>query len=96
MSHTMPMTYMAGILNTIFLPFIFGGKIILLPRFNVKNSMLFWKNIEKYNVNTFWLSPTMLHLLMKIDKGNSIVDYFANRKIWFSVGTAPLNPKLKE
>lgn len=96
MSHTMPMTYMAGILNTIFLPFIFGGKIILLPRFNVKNSMLFWKNIEKYNVNTFWLSPTMLHLLMKIDKGNSIVDYFANRKIWFSVGTAPLSPKLKE
>ena len=33
--HLMPMSYMAGILNSIIFPFILGYKIVLIPRFSV-------------------------------------------------------------
>ncbi len=93
--HVMPMTYMAGILNSIFLPFIMGGKIVVFPRFSVKNAMMFWKNVIKYQGNTFWLSPTMVHLLMTVDRGNMVVEYFRDKTITISVGTAPLPLDLK-
>jgi len=95
MCHTMPMTYMAGILNTIILPFIMKGQIVLFERFHVKNVMKFWKNVIKYEVNTFWLSPTMLHLIMKIDKGETVKKYLHSVGARFSVGTAPLTKELR-
>lgn len=94
--HNMPMTYMAGILNTIILPFIMGGKIIVFPRFSIKNALGFWKHAVAYQVNTFWFSPTMVHLLMKIDRGNTVIEYFKESNITISVGTAPLSVDLKK
>lgn len=94
--HTMPMTYMAGILNTILLPFIMHSKIVLMPRFNVQTAIHFWNTVKEYNVNTFWLSPTMLHMLNIIDKKGSMKDYFASEKTLFCIGTAPLRRELKE
>ncbi|MBR3834088.1 MAG: acyl--CoA ligase [Lachnospiraceae bacterium] len=96
MCHVMPMTYMAGILNSIILPFITGGKIVLFPRFSVKNVAQFWNRVISYEVNTFWLSPTMLHLIMKIDRGQKVTEYFKDRRITISVGTAPLPIALKK
>lgn len=95
MCHVMPMTYMAGILNTIYLPFIMGGSIVLMERFGVKNANKFWKNVIKYQVNTLWLSPTMLHLIMIIDKGDEVKKYVGENSMTISVGTAPLSDALK-
>lgn len=94
--HMMPMTYMAGILNTIILPFITGGKIVLFERFSVKRAIRFWQNIIAYKVNTMWLSPIMLHLIMAIDKGKDVVTYFENVNMTISVGTAALPIELKK
>lgn len=90
MCHVMPMTYMAGILNTIFMPFYFGCKIIILPRFDVVSAVSFWKNVEDNSINAFWLSPTMLNILMTVDRRGKIKDYLKNRKTMFFIGTAPL------
>ena len=94
--HTMPMTYMAGILNTIFMPFIMGSKIVLFPRFGVMMAISFWKNVRALSVNTFWLSPTMLNILLTVDRKGDIAEYFREKKTIFCIGTAPLFPQLKE
>lgn len=95
MCHVMPMTYMAGILNTIILPFIVGGKIILMPRFSVKTVMSFWRDVINNSVNTFWLSPTMLNLLMKVDRGDVVKNYILRIKPKISIGTAALSEVLR-
>lgn len=90
MCHVMPMTYMAGILNTIILPLVLGAKIVILPRFNVISAIKFWKNVERLGVTAFWLSPTMLNLLMTVDKKATVKKYLAQHKTIFYIGTAPL------
>lgn len=94
--HTMPMTYMAGILNTIFMPFIQGSRIVLFPRFSVMTAVTFWKNVETLGVNTFWLSPTMLNILLTVDRKGTAAEYFKSTKSTFCIGTAPLFPQLKQ
>lgn len=96
MGHCMPMTYMAGILNTIVMPYISGGCIVVLPRFSMKNAFTFWDTIKRNQVNTLWLSPTMLRILNLIDKKGDMKSYFHLVRMKISVGTAPLDKALRE
>lgn len=95
MYHIMPMTYMAGILNTIFLPFLFGCRIVLGQRFSVMEAVSFWKRTEKYQVNCFWMAPTMLRMLLTVDRARKGRSCLEGKKVKFSVGTAPLDAKLR-
>lgn len=95
LAHVMPMTYMAGILNSIFLPFVMGGKVVIFPRFNMKSAFSFWNNVVRYGVNTFWLSPTMLRIIDIIDAKGAYKDYLQKVNAAISVGTAPLYQDLR-
>ena len=94
--HILPMTYMAGILNLIFLPFISGSKIVIGPRFDISRAMNFWDIPKKFAVNTFWFVPTILSLLLKLDKTNIGIGLFTKNSAIGCVGTAPLDPNIKE
>jgi len=94
--HTMPMTYMAGILNTIFMPLVMESQIVIFPRFSVMTAVTFWREVEKHQVNTFWLSPSMLNILMTVDRKGKAADYLSRTKTLFCIGTAPLYPQVKE
>lgn len=94
--HTMPMTYMAGILNTIFMPLVMGSKIVIFPRFSVMTAVTFWREVEKQKVNTFWLSPSMLNILMTVDRKGKAADYLKSTDTIFCIGTAPLYPQVKQ
>ncbi|MCM1213724.1 MAG: acyl--CoA ligase [Lachnospiraceae bacterium] len=96
LAHVMPMTYMAGILNSIFLPFVMGGKVVVFPRFNMKSAFTFWKTVTRHKVNTFWLSPTMLKIIDIIDAKGVYKDYLQNINATVSVGTAPLYKDLRD
>ncbi len=96
LAHVMPMTYMAGILNSIFLPFVMGGKVVVFPRFNMKSAFGFWSNVVRYEVNTFWLSPTMLRIIDIIDAKGAYKDYLHRVNAAVSVGTAPLYQDLRD
>ncbi len=96
MCHVMPMTYMAGILNTIFMPFFCGCRIVIMPRFDVMSAVSFWKNVEKHHVNAFWLSPTMLNILMTVDRNGKAREYLSKTDTLFYIGTAPLYEKVRE
>lgn len=93
--HNLPMSYMAGILNLLVLPFICGSKIIIDERFEISKIRNFWQLPIKYNANTFWFIPTVLALLLKLDRGNDGIEYARNNKITGCVGTAPLNNQVK-
>ena len=96
MCHVMPMTYMAGILNTIFMPFICGCKIAIMPRFDVLSAVSFWKKAEASNSNAFWLSPTMLNILLTIDKKGKAKEYLRKIKPLFFIGTSPLYSNIRD
>lgn len=96
MYHAMPMTYMAGILNTIFLPFLFGCRIVTGQRFSVMEAVSFWKRVEKYQVNCFWMAPMMLRMLLTVDRKREGRNSLAGKKVKFSVGTAPLDAQLRQ
>lgn len=96
MGHCMPMTYMAGILNTIIMPYVMGGCIAILPRFSMQSAFSFWKHIKESSVNTLWLSPTMLRIVNMVDKRAEMREYLRMNHMKISVGTAPLDKTLRD
>lgn len=95
MCHVMPMSYMAGVLNTIFMPFIRGSKVVIMPRFDVMSAISFWKTVQQYSINAFWLSPTMLNILLTVDRKGEIKEYLSQINPLFFVGTAPLYENIR-
>ena len=95
-AHLMPMTYMAGILNSIFQPFVAGAKLVVLGRFSPMKAFTFWQDVEKYQINTFWMSPSMLTILLKVAKHDVGQAYCQNNKTLFFIGTAPLHQSTRE
>lgn len=93
--HVMPMTYMAGILNSIFYPLLSGAKIVITNRFSVMTARTFWKTVKKYQCNLFWLSPSMLMMIDKLDRNNLGKDYCCSNKTAFLIGTAPLTQETR-
>lgn len=93
--HNLPMTYMAGILNLLILPLISRSKIVLGKRFNISNVSEFWDVPIQYSVNTFWFIPSIIELLLRLDRDLKGVQYTKSNKIIGCVGTAPLNPLTK-
>lgn len=91
--HNLPMTYMAGILNLIFLPFLSGSKIIIGERFSISSIMNFWELPAKYNANAFFFIPAIISMLLKLDRGTKGIEYLMKNKITACVATAPLNKK---
>lgn len=94
--HVMPMTYMAGILNSIIYPFIAGASIIITERFSIKTARIFWNKVIMYNANLFWLSPAMLMMIEQLDRGTSGEEYCASNEMTFLVGTAALTDKMRQ
>lgn len=94
--HNFPMSYMAGILNSIFLPFICKSKIVVDQRFSMKSAMNFWEIPMKYSVNTFWFTPTIIGLLLKFDRGDEGKKFAKKNKVIGCVGTAALNHTIKK
>jgi long-chain acyl-CoA synthetase len=93
--HNLPMTYMAGILNLFFLPVVSGSKIVIGERFSMETALRFWDIPIRFGVNTFWFVPTVISLLLRIDRGNKGVEYCRRVKIIGCVGTAPLSKKVR-
>lgn len=83
--HIMPMTYMAGILNSITYPFIAGLKIVLCQRFSVNVALRFWNIVSKQEITNFWLSPAMVMMIDQLDKGDKGVDFCSKHDMVFSL-----------
>ncbi len=94
--HNLPMSYMAGILNLMLLPFLAGSQVILGERFSIGGVSRFWEQPIRYGANAFWFNPTIVSLLLKLDRGEAGVNYASQTPIVGCVGTAPLSEAQKQ
>jgi long-chain acyl-CoA synthetase len=92
---TLSMAYMGGIYNSLLLPFFMGASVVVDHVFDARSSFTFWEKAKKFQVNTLWLAPTVLSILLKMDRGHQGEDHCRSsvRKIF--VGFAPLPAKVK-
>ncbi len=93
--HVMPMTYMAGILNSIIYPFIAEARIVISRRFSILVARNFWDTVIKYDINLFWLSPSMLMMIDQMDRGCHGEKYCKDHNPVFLIGTAPLPKEMR-
>ena len=91
----LPMAYLGGYYNLLIIPFISGGSVVLAPPFQAANISGFWRPIIEYSVNTLWLVPTIVAMLMELDMGNDGIEYCQQNQIIGLIGTAPLNTNLR-
>ncbi|OGV42615.1 MAG: hypothetical protein A2X46_04950 [Lentisphaerae bacterium GWF2_57_35] len=93
--HILPMSYMAGFLNTLICPFVAGGSVVVNHPFSPQTLFQFWGGVCQYQVNTLWLVPTMLSALLRADRDSFASEYCRLNIRLVCVGTAPLPAKLK-
>jgi len=89
------MAYMAGFLNLLISPFLAGGSVVVSRTFDAKLAIGFWKPVIKHEVNAFWLVPTIMSVLMKVDRDPEGPRYCRTHVDKVFVGTAPLPDKLR-
>ena len=94
--NVLSMAYMAGFYNLTLLPFLAGASVVIGDVFNPQQALNFWQTPVKYKVNTLWLVPTILSMLLKLDRGQEGADYCRQFMHRVFVGTAPLPLKLRE
>jgi long-chain acyl-CoA synthetase len=92
---TLSMAYMGGIYNLLLLPFLTGASVVVDHVFDARSSLTFWERASKSQVNTLWLAPTVLSILLKMDRGRK-GEYYCQSSIRKTfVGFAPLPAKVK-
>ncbi len=92
---TLSMAYMGGIYNSLLLPFFTGASVVVDHVFDARSSLTFWEKAKKFQVNTLWLAPTVLSILLKMDRGHQGEDYCRSSIRKTFVGFAPLPAKVK-
>lgn len=92
---TLSMAYMGGIYNLLLLPFLSGASVVVDHVFDARSSLTFWERARKFQVNTLWLAPTVLSILLKMDRGRQGEDYCRSSIKKTFVGFAPLPAKVR-
>ena len=91
----LPMAYLGGYYNLMLIPFLCGGSVVVGRAFGAKEVLSFWKPVVKHEVNTLWLVPTIMAMLMELDRGNLGRAYCPKSIVKCFVGTAPLPDGLR-
>ena len=84
--NVMPMHYMAGIFNGLIAPLAAGAIVIIDKSFNVYSAINFWRSLEKHQITSAWLSPTMLAMVMRLDRTNKRVP-ISMQKLFIGTGS---------
>jgi aspartate/methionine/tyrosine aminotransferase/acyl-CoA synthetase (AMP-forming)/AMP-acid ligase II len=90
------LTYLGGYYNLLFLPYVCESSVVLTNNFNPNSIINFWKPIISNKVNTLWLVPSIISILLEFDRGTDGNNYCKNNINYALVGTAPLPSKLKD
>lgn len=89
------LTYLGGYYNLLLLPYVNASSVVLGETFSPQQVINFWGPIIRNNVNTLWLVPSIISILMEMDRGAQGEQY-CRKNIRFSLaGTAPLPVQLR-
>lgn len=91
------LAYLGGFYNLTLVPFLAEGSVVLEDMFNPKTAFYFWEQIKQYNINTLWMVPSILSIILSLDRTAVGVEYCKKGNIkTVLVGTAPLPGPLKK
>jgi long-chain acyl-CoA synthetase len=93
--HNLPMTYMAGYYNLLLLPFTLGASVVIDRAFDARSLLSFFKTVGEHGADVLWLVPTIMAMLLKIDRGDEGRALMAEQIKLVVCGTAPLSPELR-
>lgn len=96
MLNVMPIGYMASLLNTFFSPLIAGGVVILYKALNINSALNFWRFAFNKNINSVWLSPTMLSIVTKLCRDDKIKKWASSNLKYVFIGMAPLHYSIRK
>lgn len=89
------MAYLGGYYNLLLIPYLCQGSVVLSNAFDAASVLRFWKPAIRYGVNTLWLVPTIISILMELDRGTEGVEYCKSKIDIVISGTAPLPKRLR-
>ncbi len=89
------MTYLGGYYNLLLLPYVAESSVVLAPAFDAVMAVTFWKKIIEHEVNTLWLVPTIMSILMEVDRDEKGISYCKDNIKLTLCGTAPLPLRLR-
>jgi acyl-CoA synthetase (AMP-forming)/AMP-acid ligase II len=92
---TLSMAYMGGFYNLLVLPFLCGASVVIDHVFDARSSLHFWEKARVNNVNTLWMAPTVLSILLRMDRGRTGEEFCRDCVRQIFVGFAPLALKVK-
>lgn len=90
------MSYLGGYYNLLILPYCAGASVVLANAFDTRTALRFWKPAIKYKVNTLWVVPSIIAILMELDRGEEGEKYCREMIALGLVGTAPLPLALRQ
>lgn len=93
---TLSMAYMGGFYNLLVLPFLCGASVVVDHVFDARSSLQFWDKAKNNQANTLWLAPTVLSILLRMDRGRTGEQFCRDSVRQVFVGFAPLPLKVKE
>ncbi|MBI4677659.1 MAG: aminotransferase class I/II-fold pyridoxal phosphate-dependent enzyme [Elusimicrobia bacterium] len=91
----LPMTYLGGHYNLLLIPFLCGSSLVVTDVFDAKGAIRFWRPVMEHGVNTLWLVPTIISILLEFDRGPEGPRYCRKVRPTVLCGTAPLPAKHK-
>lgn len=92
------MSYLGGLFNLSLIPLATGGSFVIDEPFTGKTFLGFWQNIERYDINSVWMVPTIARGLLSMalrTKRNEMKNYSSIIKTCF-LGTAPIDLSTKQ
>jgi acyl-coenzyme A synthetase/AMP-(fatty) acid ligase len=93
---TLSMAYMGGFYNLLILPFLCGASVVVDHVFDARSSLNFWDKARQLQVNTLWMAPTVLSILLRMDRGRVGEEFCRTSVRHVFVGFAPLPLKVKD
>ncbi len=94
--HILPMTYMAGFLNTMLAPLIAGGSIVEGPVFSPSMAINFWQRPLEQRVNTLSIVPTIAAALCQLTRSYETIETVKSKIFQVQSTSAPIHKELRQ
>jgi long-chain acyl-CoA synthetase len=94
--HTLSMAYMGGFYNLLVQPFLCGASVVIDHVFDARSSLNFWEKVKSTRANALWLAPTVMSVLLRMDRGRTGEEWCRTSIRHTFAGFAPLPLKVKQ
>jgi len=87
--------YLGGLYNTLLFQFFAEGSVVLDAGFDASVAFRFWETVQKFKVTALWPVPSMLSIILSLDRGKVGETYARKHVKYVLTGTSPLTPTLR-